>query len=314
MMQAAIRTQPIAEPMAWVSRSVIFTYQVHFPLPMTSGTRHSCPSYSFRFSAKYTDAETGLLNYGRRYLQPPTGRWLSRDPIGESGGLNLNVLTRNDPVMRTDSLGLDVWSDLGAMVGSPPPLPPEYHGDGSGTPVVAQVQTKRWGGPDVKVAVNWVLGDIDRVWSTKWNSGDKCSACVMMYSPTDGWDIRKLRDKALGGYSPDNKYDLTAAEIVSFQGKLYWSGAVNYAMWGRINRLCYDYLGLPIHNLAGAKAMAYLFKRAAGYGTGQDSQAFAFIEFGYTGGLGQTTAISEYVPASGLVSRTDEKLQWAWKH
>jgi len=37
----------------------------------------------FRFSTKYTDPETGLVYYGYRYCNPPTGRWLSRDPIGE---------------------------------------------------------------------------------------------------------------------------------------------------------------------------------------------------------------------------------------
>ena len=29
----------------------------------------------FRFSAKYTDAETGLLYYGFRYYQSSLGRW-----------------------------------------------------------------------------------------------------------------------------------------------------------------------------------------------------------------------------------------------
>lgn len=43
----------------------------------------------FRFSTKYFDAETGLYYYGYRYFEPVTGTWLSRDPLGESGGLNL---------------------------------------------------------------------------------------------------------------------------------------------------------------------------------------------------------------------------------
>ena len=43
----------------------------------------------FRFSTKYQDDETGLLYYGYRYYNPSAGRWPSRDPIGERGGLNL---------------------------------------------------------------------------------------------------------------------------------------------------------------------------------------------------------------------------------
>jgi RHS repeat-associated protein len=37
----------------------------------------------------YTDRETGLVLCTFRYYDPATGRWISRDPIGESGGVNL---------------------------------------------------------------------------------------------------------------------------------------------------------------------------------------------------------------------------------
>jgi RHS repeat-associated protein len=46
-------------------------------------------SFPIRWSTKYTDLETDLVYYGYRYYNPGTGRWLSRDPIGEKGGLNL---------------------------------------------------------------------------------------------------------------------------------------------------------------------------------------------------------------------------------
>lgn len=38
---------------------------------------------------------TGLYNYGFRYYHPELGRWLSRDPIGEDGGLNLYAFVKN---------------------------------------------------------------------------------------------------------------------------------------------------------------------------------------------------------------------------
>lgn len=37
----------------------------------------------FRFSTKYTDAETGLCYYGFRYYSPTSGRWPNRDPLGD---------------------------------------------------------------------------------------------------------------------------------------------------------------------------------------------------------------------------------------
>ena len=61
----------------------------------------------FRSSTKYTDQETGLLDYGYRYYNPETGRWLSRDPIEEQGGVNLYGFVGNDGVNHWDVLGLD---------------------------------------------------------------------------------------------------------------------------------------------------------------------------------------------------------------
>ncbi len=64
----------------------------------------------YRFSTKYVDAETGLYYYGYRYYNSSTGRWLSRDPIGEEGGLNLYGFVGNAPIVLLDALGLD-WFD-----------------------------------------------------------------------------------------------------------------------------------------------------------------------------------------------------------
>ncbi len=62
----------------------------------------------FRYSTKYTDDETDLVYYGYRYYQPSTGRWLSRDPLGEEGGINLYAFCGNDPMNKCDPLGLQM--------------------------------------------------------------------------------------------------------------------------------------------------------------------------------------------------------------
>jgi RHS repeat-associated protein len=64
----------------------------------------------FRFSTKYQDDETDLVYYGVRYLKTTTGGWLSRDPIGERGGINLYGYVGNDLINRIDPLGL-AWYD-----------------------------------------------------------------------------------------------------------------------------------------------------------------------------------------------------------
>ncbi len=60
----------------------------------------------YRFSTRYHDDETGLIYYGHRYYHPGLGRWLSRDPLGEPGGLNPYGFVANDPVQHFDLLGL----------------------------------------------------------------------------------------------------------------------------------------------------------------------------------------------------------------
>ena len=60
----------------------------------------------FRFSTKELHAASGLYDYGLRFYSPGTGRWLNRDPIRESGGLNIYAMVGNDPVNGSDEYGL----------------------------------------------------------------------------------------------------------------------------------------------------------------------------------------------------------------
>jgi len=54
----------------------------------------------------YTDAETGLLLLTHRYLDPATGRFLTRDPIGFEGGINLYAYVGNGVINNIDPDGL----------------------------------------------------------------------------------------------------------------------------------------------------------------------------------------------------------------
>ena len=76
-------------------------------------------SNTYRFSTTSLDAEittAPLYYYGYRYYDPQTGRWPSRDPIGEEGGVNLYKFVGNDGLNNNDMLGLfscDKLSDVG---------------------------------------------------------------------------------------------------------------------------------------------------------------------------------------------------------
>jgi RHS repeat-associated protein len=52
---------------------------------------------------------TGVTYYQYRWYDPVTGRWPSRDPIEEEGGLNLYGFVANDPVGFVDVAGMFKW-------------------------------------------------------------------------------------------------------------------------------------------------------------------------------------------------------------
>jgi hypothetical protein len=47
----------------------------------------------------------GFAPVAQAFYHPDTGRWLSRDPIGEKGGVNLYGFVENNPINRWDILG-----------------------------------------------------------------------------------------------------------------------------------------------------------------------------------------------------------------
>lgn len=68
----------------------------------------------FAFTGHYYHARSGLYLAPGRIYSPSLGRWISRDPIGESGGINLYGYVGNNPTKLTDPLGLcpGDWLDL----------------------------------------------------------------------------------------------------------------------------------------------------------------------------------------------------------
>jgi RHS repeat-associated protein len=65
----------------------------------------------FRFSTKYHDDETGLVYYGYRYYSTELGRWLNRDPIGKTGGVNEYNFLKNQVENDIDILWLTGFWD-----------------------------------------------------------------------------------------------------------------------------------------------------------------------------------------------------------
>jgi RHS repeat-associated protein len=54
----------------------------------------------------YLDNDTGLTYFWHRWYDGKDGRWISRDPIGIKGGINLYAYVDNAPSVNIDSAGL----------------------------------------------------------------------------------------------------------------------------------------------------------------------------------------------------------------
>jgi RHS repeat-associated protein len=62
----------------------------------------------FRFPGQYYDQETGLYYNYHRYYDPMTGRYVTPDPIGLEGGINLFTYVQNNPITFSDPSGEQV--------------------------------------------------------------------------------------------------------------------------------------------------------------------------------------------------------------
>jgi RHS repeat-associated protein len=64
------------------------------------------PPPRYQFSSKECDAAVGLNYYGYRFYSAQLGRWISRDPLSENGGINLFQFVNNNSHGDYDYLGM----------------------------------------------------------------------------------------------------------------------------------------------------------------------------------------------------------------
>jgi RHS repeat-associated protein len=86
--------------------SAAYNYDPYGNLLSSSGPMADANPY--RFSSKEFHGPSGSYAYGYRFYDPNFQRWLNRDPIAESGGINLFSFIGNHPTQSIDPFG---WSD-----------------------------------------------------------------------------------------------------------------------------------------------------------------------------------------------------------
>jgi len=131
----------------------------------------------FRFSTKYFDAETGLYYYGFRYYYPELRMWLTRDPIEESGGMNLYGFVDNDPINLIDPKGMKSYNLMDSHCAMYPKLCAEMYQQ-------KQRRKERMIERMKKEFDKWYNDNLDTSWTKKL---DECpdKLCISNKKPVD---------------------------------------------------------------------------------------------------------------------------------
>jgi RHS repeat-associated protein len=154
----------------------------------------------FRMAGREYDQATKLYYMRARYYDPALGRFLSEDPNGTSGGLNLYAYSSNDPVNTRDPTGLCPEDEKGGRGrghgGDDPPMMMSVmvsmesrggygggdcgEGDWSGGSRVMSGSFKSW--DDVFFFIDWAFAVMDA------RGADYISSAMLEYSlATAGW-------------------------------------------------------------------------------------------------------------------------------
>lgn len=92
-------------------------------------------SLRYRFQCREWSVATGLINFRMRWYDPETGRWLSKDPIGLSGGLNLYAFCGNTPLN-----SVDFYGESGLVLFARPTVAPRFLLENSPKPILPKPQ------------------------------------------------------------------------------------------------------------------------------------------------------------------------------
>ena len=159
---------------------------VYLPCGEAAVNPASLIEFNLRFAGQYYDKETGLLYNYHRYYDPKTGRYLTPDPIGLAGGIDLYTYTHNNPINMIDPYGLIAIADDLIIAGGALIIGSAYY---------AMLP------PDQQQAV---ANDVSRFWDWLWNENteDEGGSCEVDNDKGDDDDhFKQRKDEAKAGDS-----------------------------------------------------------------------------------------------------------------
>jgi RHS repeat-associated protein len=82
------------------------------------GTTSANTTNRLKYTGRELDDDSGLYYYRARWYDPSTGRFISEDPIGFQGGINLYAYVGNNPLNANDPSGNQSVGITGMLVGA----------------------------------------------------------------------------------------------------------------------------------------------------------------------------------------------------
>ena len=100
-----VLTDLLGSTVALSNGSTIQTNYAYDPYGVTTAAG-AATANTYQFTGRENDGTTaGLMFYRARYYNPAWGKFVSEDPIGVKGGVNLYAYVRSHPTISTDPLG-----------------------------------------------------------------------------------------------------------------------------------------------------------------------------------------------------------------
>jgi len=305
-----------------------YTYEAFGTIINRTGTTTN----AYLFHGEQFDADLGLYYLRARYMDNNIGRFTTMDGFDgvneDPSSIHKYRFVSNDPINRVDPSGY--FDMIGASMAV------AMYGNLSNFPSVMHPTFEGIGGPDVTKSVDLTLMDIKHTFTYNWSTFQKVCAAyelhdvpmaaigVIARNPCWGavgaWDIIPLArigfglddNKLSGFYCGEYPWQRT----VTYNNNCYYAGAVNYLMWGAINRLCHDYFlqhgdifTASTFSCTAACSLVDVWKSIKYPSNVESQEAVAFTTAGYNNSS----------PGKGLPIRPSgdivptHRMQWCWE-
>ena len=156
------------------------------------------------------DTETQLYYVRNRTYNPVLGRWIQRDPIGYSGGINLYGYARGRVNDRQDPTGKN-------------PMKKDC------------CKNQNCCGPDITDRLTAMAASVRNDWNALsfWSKMELCTVTTFT-DPLNAWDVDGIDNGTADYGSPCFIGTGKCKSTVTVAGKCYWQAAVNYWLAGLI--------------------------------------------------------------------------------